>query len=53
MDYLTTYLRAALRWMGISDVRTCFADGVDAKRDEAEAILTDAEARARAIGSAM
>ncbi len=52
-DYLTTYLGAALRWMGIDDVEVCFADGVDADRDNAEQILQKAEAAARAIGQAM
>jgi len=53
MDFLTPYLRAALRWIGVDDVATCFADGVDAKRDEAERILADAAQRARTIGASI
>ena len=53
MDYLTTHLRAALSLIGISNVETCFADGVDARRDEAEQILSDAAQRARAIGASL
>ncbi|RMH29498.1 MAG: hypothetical protein D6693_01865 [Planctomycetota bacterium] len=52
-DFLTTYLRAALNWIGVADVRPCFADGVDAKRDQAESILAEAEARARELGSTL
>lgn len=52
-DFLTTYLRAALKWIGVGDVRTCFADGVDAMRDQAERIIAEAETRARALGASM
>lgn len=52
-DFLLPYLRRALEWIGVDPVQTCFAEGVDAKRDEAERILREAEDRARRLGAAL
>lgn len=52
-DFLTTHLTASLRFMGVDEVSICFADGVDARSDNAEAILTEAENNARTLGSSM
>ena len=49
-DFLTTYLKAALKWIGIDDIQTCFADGVDAKRDQQEEIVNAAAEKAKKIG---
>lgn len=50
MDFLTTSLKASLAWMGIRDVETCFADGIDADPNRAEQIIGAAERQARSLG---
>ncbi len=52
-DFLVPYLKWALAWMGIKDAAACFASGVDAKKDQAEQILAEAEERARKLGAGM
>lgn len=49
-DYLDPYLRFILKWIGITDVRMCWADAVDAQRDKAEDKMKGYEAKARELG---
>jgi len=51
-DFLVPYLTHIMKWIGITDIRTCFADAVDAKKDQAEAYLRECEANARELGKA-
>jgi FMN-dependent NADH-azoreductase len=52
-DFLTTYLRTALAWIGIKDAATCFASGIDANKDKAEQIIAEAAEKARKLGAGM
>lgn len=50
-DFLEPYLRWSLQWIGVADVKACWAEGIDANKDKAEEIIAKAEAEARKLGA--
>jgi FMN-dependent NADH-azoreductase len=51
-DFLTPYLKMALRMMGVEVTQVCFAEAIDKDPAKTDQVLADAEERARAAGRA-